>query len=82
MATPIIMLGVHNDHKVGVGFHAPAEAARGHEHLNGTRQEQLLYHPPLEVRETLMEVGNTISECFNQGLGRGGESWVSGILIK
>lgn len=68
MAPPIVELGVHDNHQVGTNVDSPAEVARDDHHLHSSRREQLLDYFLLNVRETLVDVANTVAQCLNQCL--------------
>ena len=64
----IIVLCIHDNHKVGTDVDTPAEVARDDHDLDSPGGEQLLHHLPLQVRETLVEVAYTVAQRLYQSL--------------
>ena len=68
VASSIIELCIHDNHEVGADVDSPAEVAWDDHDLHRSRGEQLLHHLTLQLRETLMEIANTITQCLHQSL--------------
>lgn len=76
VAPAVVELCIHDDNEVSADSQAPAQAARHDEQLDGARGEQLLHHLALQLRQALVEVGHTVGERLDKGLGErreGGE---------
>ncbi len=68
MPPAIVELRVHDDHEVAADHQTPAETAGDHQQLDSSRGEQLLHHLPLQLRQALVEIRNTVGQRLNQSL--------------
>ena len=65
----IVELSVHDDNEVRADVQPPAEAARDHQQLDSARRVQLLHDLAFQIRQPLVQVGNTVGESLDQSLG-------------
>lgn len=68
VTSAVIELRVHNHYQVSTDPQPPAQAARDHKQLDGSRCEQLLHNLALQIGESLVEICNTTRQCFNERL--------------
>lgn len=65
---PVVVLRVHDHHQMGDHAHTPGQIARRDDHLNGATLKQVLHRAPLHLVETLVQVGDAVTQRFLQRL--------------
>merc|ERR1719233_2115714 len=65
---PVIVLGVQDDHEVGLNSQGPGQSSCSHDDLNSSTVEQALHQPLVPLGEPLVHVGHPLAQCLSERL--------------